>query len=31
MAVGYRTVNHARTPLAELWNGTTWKILPQTT
>jgi hypothetical protein len=29
VAVGYRTVSHARRPLSELWNGTTWKILPQ--
>ncbi|HEY3907477.1 MAG TPA: hypothetical protein VGM14_26465 [Streptosporangiaceae bacterium] len=29
LAVGYRTVNHVRKPLSELWNGTTWKILPQ--
>jgi hypothetical protein len=29
MAVGYRTVNHVRRPLSELWNGTTWKILRQ--
>jgi hypothetical protein len=29
MAVGYRTVNHVRAPLSELWNGKTWKILPQ--
>ena len=29
MAVGYRTVNHVRIPLAELWNGKTWKILRQ--
>jgi hypothetical protein len=28
MAVGYRTVNGARVPLSELWNGRTWKILP---
>jgi len=27
MAVGHRTVNGARAPLAELWNGRTWKIL----
>ena len=28
MAVGYRTVNGARVPMSELWNGKTWKILP---
>jgi hypothetical protein len=27
MAVGHRIVNGARAPLAELWNGRTWKIL----
>jgi hypothetical protein len=27
MAVGYRTVNHVRIPLSELWNRRTWKIL----
>jgi hypothetical protein len=30
MAVGYRTINGVRAPLSELWNGTTWKILPIT-
>ncbi len=29
MAVGYRTVSHVRSPLSELWNGTTWKVLRQ--
>jgi len=28
LAVGYRTTGGARHTLAELWNGTTWKILP---
>jgi len=28
VAVGYRTVNGARRPLTELWNGKTWKVLP---
>jgi hypothetical protein len=29
LAVGYRTVDHVRKPLSELWNGTSWKILRQ--
>lgn len=28
MAAGYRTIRGAVRTLAELWNGTTWKILP---
>ena len=29
IAVGYRTIKGVRAPLSELWNGKTWKILPQ--
>jgi hypothetical protein len=28
MAVGYRTIAGVRRTLAELWNGTSWKVLP---
>jgi hypothetical protein len=28
MGVGYRTIAGARRTLAELWNGTSWRILP---
>jgi hypothetical protein len=28
LAGGYRTINGLTRPLAELWNGATWKILP---